>query len=218
MRKYSAVFEKSKEEKMVDHRLTDEEKNLLKSLIGSRLVSFTAEKIWENKFTPSYWIDLKTEISLVKIENVLVPTVYLSTDGDIEDVTRFSCKLASKEKTNLVDYIEKPARGTISDIILVDDTIAVRGDHDDFAYDFVTTEGIVIKTEDSAFAISRGWHLMEVMLFEETLDYEKAIYPVAEVIEDWALTEDACDDPFYTTTATCDRKFISLKDGGEIAR
>ena len=98
---------------MVDHRLTDEEKNLLKSLIGSRLVNFTAEKIWENKFTPSYWIDLK---------------------------------------------------------------------------------------------------------FEETLDYEKAIYPVAEVIEDWALTEDACDDPFYTTTATCERKFISLKDGGEIVR
>ena len=51
--------------------------------------------------------------------------------------------------------------------------------------------------------------------------FDSSIYPVQTVISDWTEGSgdgDADDIDYYTTTATCDRKFISLKDGIENGR
>ena len=80
---------------MIDHCITQEEKSLLKSLIGTKLLCFKSEKkdSWNRIFGN---ISLVSENAETEIRYELFSTMYFA--GETEDVSRFAVKNISKEK------------------------------------------------------------------------------------------------------------------------
>ena len=191
---------------MIDHRITQEEKSLLKSLIGTKLLCFKSEKkdSWNRIFGN---ISLVSENAETEIRNELVSTMYFA--GETEDVSRFAVKKISKEnpfKLMIVsDVFETAVNEKITDIILVTDAITVQDSGKNTIYEISTTESIVIKTDNSTFVLSRDWHLEEIMTFVKTSDYKRDIYPIADVVSEWSDEEEGF-------VAICNRTETSLND------
>ncbi|MBO4629809.1 MAG: hypothetical protein J5687_07675 [Treponema sp.] len=191
---------------MIDHCITQEEKSLLKSLIGTKLLCFKSEKkdSWNRIFGN---ISLVSENTETEIRNELVSTIYFA--GETEDVSRFAVKKISKEnpfKLMIVsDVFETAVNEKITDIILVTDAITVQDSGKNTIYEISTTESIVIKTDNSTFVLSRDWHLEEIMTFVITSDYKRDIYPIADVVSEWSDEEEGF-------VAICNRTEISLND------
>ena len=191
---------------MIDHRITQEEKSLLKSLIGTKLLCFKSEKkdSWNRIFGN---ISLVSENAETEIRNELVSTMYFA--GETEDVSRFAVKKISKEnpfKLMIVsDVFETAVNEKITDIILVTDAITVQDSGKNTIYEISTTESIVIKTDNSTFVLSRDWHLEEIMTFVKTSDYKRDIYPIEDVVSEWSDEEEGF-------VAICNRTEISLND------
>ena len=191
---------------MIDHCITQEEKSLLKSLIGTKLLCFKSEKkdSWNRIFGN---ISLVSENAETEIRNELVSTMYFA--GETEDVSRFAVKKISKEnpfKLMIVsDVFETAVNEKITDIILVTDAITVQDSGKNTIYEISTTESIVIKTDNSTFVLSRDWHLEEIMTFVITSDYKRDIYPIADVVSEWSDEEEGF-------VAICNRTETSLND------
>ena len=191
---------------MIDHCITQEEKSLLKSLIGTKLLCFKSEKkdSWNRIFGN---ISLVSENAETEIRNELVSTMYFA--GETEDVSRFAVKKISKEnpfKLMIVsDVFETAVNEKITDIILVTDAITVQDSGKHTIYEISTTESIVIKTDNSTFVLSRDWHLEEIMTFVKTSDYKRDIYPIEDVVSEWSDEEEGF-------VAICNRTETSLDD------
>ena len=191
---------------MIDHCITQEEKSLLKSLIGTKLLCFKSEKkdSWNRIFGN---ISLVSENAETEIRNELVSTMYFA--GETEDVSRFAVKKISKEKPFKLmivsDIFETAVNEKITDIILVTDAITVQDSGKNTIYEISTTESIVIKTDNSTFVLSRDWHLEEIMTFVKTSDYKRDIYPITDVVSEWSDEEEGF-------VAICNRTETSLND------
>lgn len=191
---------------MIDHCITKEEKNLLKSLIGSKLICFKSEKkdSWNKIFGN---IALVSENIEIEIKNELSPTTYFG--GENEDVSRFIIKQITNDNPFQLmivsDIFETPVNEIIKDIIIITDNISVHDSDKNKIYEIVTTESIVVKTENSTFALSRDWHLEEIITFIKTSDYKQDIYPVSEVISEWSDEDEG-------SVAICNRSEISLNN------
>lgn len=191
---------------MIDHCITKEEKNLLKSLIGSKLICFKSEKkdSWNKIFGN---IALVSENIEIEIKNELSPTTYFG--GENEDVSRFIVKQITNDNPFQLmivsDIFETPVNEIIKDIIIITDNISVHDSDKNKIYEIVTTESIVVKTENSTFALSRDWHLEEIITFIKTSDYKQDIYPVSEVISEWSDEDEG-------SVAICNRSEISLNN------
>jgi hypothetical protein len=191
---------------MTNHCITQEEKNLLKSLIGTKLLCFKSEKkdSWNRIFGN---ISLVSENAEIEIRNELSPTEYFG--GETEDVSRFVVKKISKENpfTLMIvsDIFETTVNEKITDIILVTDAITVQDSGKNTIYEISTTESIVIKTDNSTFVLSRDWHLEEIMTFVKTSDYKRDIHPIEDVVSEWSDEEEGF-------VAICNRTETSLND------
>ncbi len=189
---------------MINQCINEQEKSLLKSIIGQKLICFKSQKpdAWNHIFGN---ISVVVEKSEVEIRNELTPTEYF---GDTEDVSKFFVKKITSEypfNLMIVDSVhETPVNEKIEDIILVQDVVIVKDDDGNFVYEIKIDTAIVIKAEKSIFAISRDWSLEELMFFVKTVDFKKDIYSVQQMIEEWGDDESEWN-------ATCNREFISLK-------
>lgn len=198
---------------MTNLRITDSEKDILKKLIGRGLSYIGIPK-------PPYNCDLKIYGNAllvatgmqVEIRNEETPEDYF---GVTEDVARFFVDLIDeKNPFHLMageTIMQITAASKIIDVILAEDYITVEDMESRETFEFEITEGIIIKTDVEVYSFSNVWQLMELMYFVKLPWHEgieNTIKPVRKVIEEWG-DDDNC-------RATCERKFISLKDNSEI--
>ena len=193
---------------MINQCMNEQEKSLLKSIIGQKLIRFKSEKpdAWNHIFGN---ISIVVENSEAEIRNELTPIEYF---GDTEDVSKFYVnKITSEYPFNLmiVDSVyETPVNEKIEDVILLQDIVVVKDACGKLVYEITIDTAITIKTEIFSFSISRDWSLEELMFFVKSTDFKKDIYSVQQMIEEWGDEENGWK-------ASCERKFISLKESSD---
>jgi hypothetical protein len=191
---------------MVYSTLSDGEKNLLKSLVGSNLICFKSqEKDSWNKIFGN--ISAVTEGTEIEIRNELTETEYFG--GETEDVSKLYVKKITAEypfQLMIVDSVfETTVNELITDILIVQDRVIVKDSSGAVVYEITTDTAIVIKTAFSSFVISRDWSLEEEMIFVKSTDYERDVYSVNQMISEWG-------DEGEGWKASCNRTFISLRE------
>lgn len=190
---------------MINHCITYEELQTLKTLIGTKLICFKSQKkdSWNRIFGNIAIITDKTEIEL---RNELTDIEYF---GDSEDVSKFYVNQISASKPfslMIEDEVFKTfVNEIITDIIIVEDEISIKDSSGNPIYEITMDDAVIIKTANSTYAISREWSLEEELIFIKTSDYKKDIYSIEEIISEWS-------DEDENFLATCNRKEISLKD------
>lgn len=190
---------------MINHCITYKELQMLKTLIGTKLVCFKSQKkdSWNRIFGNIAIITDKTEIEL---RNELTDIEYF---GDSEDVSKFYVNQISASKPfslMIEDEVFKTSvNEIITDIIIVADEISIKDSSGKPIYEITMDDAVIIKTDNSTYAISREWSLEEELIFIKTSDYKKNIYSIEQIISEWS-------DEDENFIATCNRKEISLKD------
>lgn len=190
---------------MINHCITYKELQMLKTLIGTKLVCFKSQKkdSWNRIFGNIAIITDKTEIEL---RNELTDIEYF---GDSEDVSKFYVNQISASKPfslMIEDEVFKTSvNEIITDIIIVEDEISIKDSSGKPIYEITMDDAVIIKTDNSTYAISREWSLEEELIFIKTSDYKKNIYSIEQIISEWS-------DEDENFIATCNRKEISLKD------
>lgn len=190
---------------MINHCITYKELQMLKTLIGTKLVCFKSQKkdSWNRIFGNIALITDKTEIEL---RNELTDIEYF---GDSEDVSKFYVNQISASKPfslMIEDEVFKTSvNEIITDIIIVEDEISIKDSSGNPIYEITMDDAVIIKTANSTYAISREWSLEEELIFIKTSDYKKDIYSIEQIISEWS-------DEDENFIATCNRKEISLKD------
>lgn len=190
---------------MINHCITYKELQMLKTLIGTKLVCFKSQKkdSWNRIFGNIAVITDKTEIEL---RNELTEIEYF---GDLEDVSKFYVNQISASKPFCLmiedEVFKTSVNEIITDIIIVEDEISIKDSSGNPIYEITMDDAVIIKTADSAYAISREWSLEEELIFIKTSDYKKDIYSIEQIISEWS-------DEDENFIATCNRKEISLKD------
>lgn len=190
---------------MINHCITYKELQMLKTLIGTKLVCFKSQKkdSWNRIFGNIAIITDKTEIEL---RNELTDIEYF---GDSEDVSKFYVNQISASKPfslMIEDEVFKTSvNEIITDIIIVEDEISIKDSSGNPIYEITMDDAVIIKTDNSTYAISREWSLEEELIFIKTSDYKKDIYSIEQIISEWS-------DEDENFIATCNRKEISLKD------
>lgn len=190
---------------MIIHGITSQELNTLKSLIGKKLLCFKSQQkdSWNRIFGN---ILLVTKDSEIELRNELTEIEYF---GDCEEVSKFYVNKITKEKPfqlMVEDSIaETSVNEVVKDIIIVKDEINVKDSSGNSIYEITMDDAVIIKTDNSAYAISREWSLEEELIFVKTADYKKDIYSVEQIVSEWS------DEDEYTV-ATCNRKEIFLKN------
>ena len=150
---------------MIIHCINEKELQMLKSLIGSKLISFKSQEkdSWNRIFGNIALVTDKTEIEL---RNELTEIEYF---GDFEEVSKFYVNQITAENQFCLmvqdDVFETTVNETITDIIIVKDEVVVKDDSAKTVYEITTDDAVIIKTDSSAYVISRDWHLEEFMLF-----------------------------------------------------
>lgn len=188
---------------MIIHCIDNAGKELLKSLISKKLVCFRSQKkdSWNKIFGNML---LVTDDSQTEIRNELTPIAYF---GDTEDVSKFYVnKIDENKPFELMvadSIIDTPVNDNISDILIAQDTIVVKDQSGTIVYEITIDTAIILKMENYSYVISREWSLEEELLFVKTVDYEKAIYSIKKIIEEWS-------DEDEHLIASCNRKFISI--------
>ena len=189
---------------MIIHGITSQELNTLKSLVGKKLLCFKSQQkdSWNRIFGN---ILLVTEDSEIELRNELTEIEYF---GDSEEVSKFYVNKITKEKPfqlMVEDSIaETSVNEVVEDIIIVKDEINVKDSSGNTIYEITMDDAVIIKTDNSVYAISREWSLEEELIFIKTSDYKKDIYSVEQIVSEWS-------DKDEHTVATCNRKEISLK-------
>ena len=189
---------------MIIHGITSQELNTLKSLIGKKLLCFKSQQkdSWNRIFGN---ILLVTEDSEIELRNELTEIEYF---GDSEEVSKFYVNKITKEKPfqlMVEDSIaETSVNEVVEDIIIVKDEINVKDSSGNTIYEITMDDAVIIKTDNSVYAISREWSLEEELIFVKTADYKKDIYSVEQIVSEWS-------DEDENTVATCNRKEFSLK-------
>ncbi|MCR5606960.1 MAG: hypothetical protein K6F69_09120 [Treponema sp.] len=189
---------------MIVHGINEKEVQILKSLIGTRLICFKSQQkdSWNRIFGN---IALVTEKAEIELRNELTEIDYF---GDSEDVSKFYVNQITAENPFCLmiedSVIETSVNETITDIIIVKDEIIVKDSSGKSIYEISTDDAVIIKTDSSAYVISRDWHLEEDMFFIKTADIQRDIRSITDIISEWSDEEDG-------TVASCDRKEISLK-------
>ncbi len=188
---------------MVFSCISENEKSLLKGLIGKKLKYIKSEEkdSWNRIFGN---LSIVTDNSEIEIRNQLTETEYF---GDTEDVSKFKISEISNENPFTL-MVESPVTETkveeqITDIILIQDEISVKDSENQSVYEITMDDAIVIKTKNSTYAVSREWSLEEELIFLKTADYKKSIYSVDEIVSEWS-------DEDEKTQAFCKRAEISL--------
>ncbi|MBO4857897.1 MAG: hypothetical protein J5527_05235 [Treponema sp.] len=190
---------------MIIHSITSRELNTLKSLVGKKLICFKSQQkdSWNRIFGN---ILLVTEVSEVELRNELTEIEYF---GNTEEVSKFYVNQITKDKPfklMVEDSItETPVNEIIEDIIVIKDEIDVKDSSENSIYEITMDDAVIIKTDNSVYAISREWSLEEELIFIKTSDYMKDIYSVEQIVSEWS-------DEDEKTVATCNRKEISLKN------
>lgn len=190
---------------MINHCITYKELQMLKTLIGTKLVCFKSQKkdSWNRIFGNIAIITDKTEIEL---RNELTDIEYF---GDSEDVSKFYVNQISASKPfslMIEDEVFKTSvNEIITDIIIVEDEISIKDSSGKPIYEITMDDAVIIKTDNSTYAISREWSLEEELIFIKTSDYKKNIHSIEQIISEWS-------DEDENFIATCNRKEISLKD------
>ena len=188
---------------MIIHCINEKELQMLKSLIGAKLICFKSEQkdSWNRIFGNIALITDKTEIEL---RNELTEIEYF---GETEEVSKFYVNQITAENPFCLmvqtDVFETTVNETITDIIIVKDEVVAKDTFEKTIYEITTDDAVIIKTDSSAYVISRDWHLEEFMLFVKTTDIQRDVRSVADIIDEWSDEEDG-------TVATCNRKEISL--------
>ena len=190
---------------MIIHCITAQELNILKSLIGKKLLCFKSQQkdSWNRIFGN---ILLVIEDCEVELRNELTEIKYF---GDSEEVSKFYVNQITNDKPfqlMVEDSIaETPVNEVIEDIIIVKDEINVNDSSGKSLYEITMDDAVIIKTNNSVYAISREWSLEEELIFIKTSDYKKDIYSVEQIISEWS-------DEDENSIATCNRIEISLKN------
>lgn len=190
---------------MINHCITYKELQMLKTLIGTKLICFKSQKkdSWNRIFGNIAIITDKTEIEL---RNELTDIEYFD---DSEDVSKFYVNQISASKPfslMIEDEVFKTSvNEIITDIIIVEDEISIKDSSGKPIYEITMDDAVIIKTDNSTYAISREWSLEEELIFIKTSDYKKNIYSIEQIISEWS-------DEDENFIATCNRKEISLKD------
>lgn len=188
---------------MVISCISEEEKTILKSLIGKKLDCIKSEQkdSWNRIFGN---LAIITEDSEVEIRNELTETEYF---GDTEDVSRFRIRNISAENP-FVLMVEAPlfetvVAETITDIIIVRDEVCVNNSDGKSIYDITMDQAIIIKTSDSSYVISREWSLEEELIFLKSANYKESVYSVDDVVSEWSDEDDG-------SIAICKRTEVPL--------
>lgn len=188
---------------MVFSCISDEEKAVLKTLIGKKIRSIKSEEkdSWNRIFGN---LAVVAENCEVEIRNELTETEYF---GDKEEVSKFKIRLITEDAPFML-MVETPVyetavNETVTDVIIVQDEIQVKDAEGKTVYEITMDEAIVIKTTDSTYVISREWCLEEELIFLKTADYKKSVYSIDDVISEWSDAEDG-------STALCRRTEIAL--------
>lgn len=190
---------------MIIHGITSQELNTLKSLVGKKLLCFKSQQkdSWNRIFGN---ILLVTEDSEIELRNELTEIEYF---GDSEEVSKFYVNKITKEKPfqlMVEDSIaETSVNEVVEDIIIVKDEINVKDSSGNSIYEITMDDAVIIKTDNSVYAISRDWSLEEELIFVKAADYKKDIYSVEQIVSEWS-------DEDENSVAICDRKEISLKN------
>ena len=98
---------------------------------------------------------------------------------------------------------ETSVNEVVEDIIIIKDEINVKHSSGNTIYEITMDDAVIIKTDNSVYAISREWSLGEELIFIKTSDYKKDIYSVEQIVSEWS-------DEDENTVATCNRREISL--------
>ena len=188
---------------MIISCISEEEKAILKSLIGKKLDCIKSEHkdSWNRIFGN---LAIITKDSEVEIRNELTETEYF---GDTEDVSKFKIRNISVENP-FVLMVEAPVFETvvaemITDIIIIRDEICVNNSDGKLIYDITMDQAIIIKTPDSSYVISREWSLEEELIFLKSANYIESVYSIDDVISEWSDEDDG-------TVAVCKRTELSL--------
>ncbi len=190
---------------MIVHGITSQELDILKSLIGKKLLCFKSQQkdSWNRIFGN---ILLVTEDFEIELRNELTEIEYF---GDSEEVSKFYVNKITKKKPfqlMVEDSIaETSVNEVVEDIIIVKDEINVKDSSGNSIYEITMDDAVIIKTDNSVYAISREWSLEEELIFIKTSDYKKDIYSVEQIVSEWS-------DEDENTVATCNRKEIFLKN------
>lgn len=188
---------------MIFSCISEEEKTVLKGLIGKKLDFIKSEQkdSW-NRILGN--LSIVTKDSEIEIRNELTETEYF---GDTEDVSKFKIRTVSAENPfNLMveaPVFETTVADTITDIIIIQDEICIKDSNGKSIYDITMDQAIVIKVSDSSYVISREWSLEEELIFLKSANYKESVYSVKDVISEWS-DEDA------ETMAVCNRIEFSL--------
>ena len=189
---------------MVFSCISENEKSLLKGLIGKKLKCIKSEQkdSWNRIFGN---LSIVADNSEIEIRNELTETEYF---GDTEDVSKFKIsKISNKNPFNLMiesPIIETKVEEHIIDILLIQDEISIKDSENKVFYEITMDDAIVIKTENSTYVISREWSLEEELIFSKTSDYKNSIYSVDEIVSEWS-------DEDEKTKASCNRTEVSLR-------
>ncbi|MBQ0167114.1 MAG: hypothetical protein KBT02_08410 [Treponema sp.] len=188
---------------MIFSCISDEEKALLKRLVGKKINCIKSEErdSWNRIFGN---LEVIADDYEVEIRNELTETEYF---GDTEDVSKFKIrKITSDAPFALI--VEAPVYETkidnfVTDVIIVQDEITVKDSEGKPIYEITMDEAIVIKMTNSTYVISREWCLEEELIFLKTANYKESVYSVEDVASEWSDDDDGL-------VASCHRSELSL--------
>ncbi|KFI94599.1 hypothetical protein [Bifidobacterium stellenboschense] len=183
---------------MVDITFTEDMRQILKSLVGQRLVSLECERLDRTQETYGNLL-ITTESQKVELINEEEPTEYF---GEVEDISRFICRrLEPNEEfrqfitgTRPMKY---PLLGKVNTVSIVNDHVSMP----EKQYDIQLSMAVILDTDAGETAFLRGWHFDEMITIVRKSDYRSSLRSVAQVQSDWS------DDP---SSVTVERTLIEL--------
>lgn len=188
---------------MIFSCISDEEKALLKRLIGKKISCIKSEEkdSWNRIFGN---LEVIADDYEVEIRNELTETEYF---GDTEDVSKFKIRKITSDAPFAL-MVEAPVYETkiddfVTDVIIVQDEITVKDSEGKPIYEITMDEAIVIKMTNSTYVISREWCLEEELIFLKTANYKESVYSVEDVASEWSDDDDGL-------VASCHRSELSL--------
>lgn len=188
---------------MIFSCISDEEKALLKRLVGKKINCIKSEErdSWNRIFGN---LEVIADDYEVEIRNELTETEYF---GDTEDVSKFKIRKITSDAPFAL-MVEAPVYETkidnfVTDVIIVQDEITVKDSEGKPIYEITMDEAIVIKMTNSTYVISREWCLEEELIFLKTANYKESVYSVEDVASEWSDDDDGL-------VASCHRSELSL--------
>lgn len=188
---------------MIFSCISDEEKALLKRLIGKKISCIKSEEK-DNRNRIFGNLEVIANDYEVEIRNELTETEYF---GDTEDVSKFKIRKITSDAPFAL-MVEAPVYETkiddfVTDVIIVQDEITVKDSEGKPIYEITMDEAIVIKMTNSTYVISREWCLEEDLIFLKTANYKESVYSVEDVASEWSDDDDGL-------VASCHRSELSL--------